>query len=268
MSKLSVLVTGEGSFLATQFIRAAGDVMDLTTVRRADTGSLGSRTFDAVINFACDPAYFTDAYDPDLDVDLFVANRMKGRVGHCFMLSSRLVYGQTEDLSISEAREPRPENTYAHNKVTTEQALIKLFGADVTILRLANVFGPETGRRTFAGRALESLQKNQQIILDIAPETRRDFLPLDDFARTLTRLLPAAPGGLLNLGAGLPTSVGQMASWFVEGYGQGRIRAESSETRDEFCLDITALRNIVGNVTTAGNIATQALAAGRTLKDA
>tara|TARA_B100000965_G_scaffold403748_1_gene432686 strand:- start:5662 stop:6468 length:807 start_codon:yes stop_codon:yes gene_type:complete len=268
MKKPSVLVTGRSSFLALSFIKAAAGTVDVTQVARIDTDGIGSKTFDAVVNFACDPAYFTDDYDSSLDVDAVLSEQLKGRFGHYFMLSSRLVYGRTESLAISEDRTKNPQGPYGRNKAVTEDLLLDRLGSGLTVLRLANVFGAERKRRTFAGVALESLKTKGEIVLDIAPSTRRDFLPARDFAQALTRLVAIRPGGVFNLGSGHPTPVGDIANWFVQGYGVGRVRVTAEQPSDEFCLDITAVKKLVGDITTPGAIERQAIEAGRSLQHA
>ena len=268
MKKPTVLVTGRSSFLAQWFVATTRDALDLHPVDRIATESADQRTFDAVVNFACTPEYRSAPYDPNNDIDSILANRLKGKFGHYFMLSSRLVYGHTENLAIPETQAPDPQNAYARNKTITETTLIDRLGQTVTVLRLANVFGPETNRRTFTGQACDSLITRGEIVLDIAKSTRRDFLPLADFSRALAKLVAIRPGGVLNLGSGLPTTVGDIADWFVRGYGMGQVRATSAQPRDEFCLDIGAVEKLIGTITTSGAIKRQAMDVGRSLQHA
>lgn len=268
MRKPTVLITGRSSFLARHFIRAASEKLEITTADRVDISAAENGTFDAAVNFACDPSYYTNPYDSVLDLDLALANRLRNRVGHYFFLSSRVVYGRTEAFAIPESQTTDPQSHYARNKVTTESALSDLIGPQLTILRLANIFGNERGRRTFAGQALTSLRANGEIILDIAPQTRRDFLPVEDFASALVKVIDARPGGILNIGSGSMTSVGDMAAWFVRGFGSGCVRVSSNQVRDAFGLDITALTKIVGDVTSPEAVERAAVKVGWVTKNA
>ncbi|MCF3627997.1 SDR family oxidoreductase [Thalassospiraceae bacterium LMO-SO8] len=268
MRKPAVLVAGQSSFLARHFIAAASDRLSVTGIDRIDTTSLGDATFDVAVNFACEPGYYTNEYAAAVDLDRILADGLRGRIGHYVMLSSRVVYGRTERLCISETSMTDPQSPYARNKSETERRLLDDPSLTVSILRLANVFGQEQGRRTFSGQALASLRRAGQVVLDISPDTRRDFLPVGDFARILVMIAAQPPGGILNVGSGVPTRVGDMADWFVAGYGSGRVTTTGDRRKDEFCLDIARLAKIVGDVTSPGRIKGAAIEAGRGLRHA
>lgn len=268
MQKPTVLVTGQTSFLARHFIVAAEGRLSLTCLNRIDTAATNRKTFDAVVNFACDPSYYANPYADAVDVDRILANRLRGKFGQYFMMSSRVVYGRSERLDIPETLRMSPQSSYAHNKAITEEALTNTLDESVTILRLSNIFGQEQGRRTFAGQALSSLKEREEIVLDIASNTLRDFLPVDDFASALVALVTARSQGIFNLGSGIATTVGDMAAWFVQGYGAGHVHTLSDQARDQFCLDIGALKKIVGEVTTPERIERAAIEAGRKLSNA
>lgn len=268
MQKPTVLVTGQTSFLARHFIAAADGRLSLTCLNRIDTAATAHKTFDTVVNFACDPSYYVNPYANAIDLDRILATRLKGKFGQYFMMSSRVVYGRSERLDIPETLRMSPQSSYARNKATTEEALIDALGESATILRLSNVFGQEQGRRTFTGQALLSLRERKEIVLDIAPNTMRDFLPVDDFATMLVAVVAARARGILNLGSGIATTVSDMAAWFVQGYGAGHVCALSDQTQDQFCLDIGALKKIVGEVTTSERIERAAIEAGQKLRNA
>ena len=56
----------------------------------------------------------------------------------------------------------------------------------------------------------------------------------------------AAPGGVLNLGSGVPLPTGRLALWLIEGHGRGRLVVDSPEERDAFLLDTSSLRGLLG----------------------
>lgn len=262
----SVLVTGSASFLAAGFIGAARDTLNLTTLRRPQPGAVSAGRYDAVVNFAIHPAYMTAPYRMEVDVDRALGEEAARAGAHYFMLSTRMVYGPGDGSVLSETRSPAPHTTYARNKAATEAALSERLASNVTILRLGNVFDMELGRRTFAGQALSTLHRDNRIVLDISPVTERDFLPRQVFSAILVKLIEARPGGVVNVGSGIPTKVGDMAKWFVEGFRSGEVVSTSDEVRDAFCLDTGRLSGLVGEVTDANEISECAMDTGRRLR--
>lgn len=224
--------------------------------------------YDAIVNFALDPRHLSLDDAPEFDVDRCLADRLGKHRPHCFMISSRLAYGSDLGAKSVESDRPHPKVPYGRNKLETEPYLRQQLGGRAKVLRLANIFGLEPGRRTFAGRALASLSKEGRNLLDISPQATRDFLPVEDFSRILTRLIPLRPGGVLNIGSGIPTRVGDMSAWFVKGFGSSSVVSVSEERRDEFCLDVGRLESLVGPVTSNTDVEASAVEVGRNLRNA
>lgn len=137
----------------------------------------------------------------------------------------------------------------------------------LTILRLANVFGYERGeaRRTFFSLTLDQLARERQIRFDMSPFVVRDFLPVEACARVLARVVAAPPGGVLNVGSGIPLPTGRLALWVLEGYGRGELVIESPDERDSFVLDIGRLTSLCGPPCSFDDLREACLELGRRL---
>ena len=241
------LLIGSGSHLGGALLAAEGDGLSIDAVpHTVDLESLNCDEYSVVVNMGYDPRYMREPYAEELDFDLAVARRVARSSTHYVMISTRRVYGQPMPFRIDEGCVPQPQDHYGRNKYRTEQQVHELLGPRCTIVRVANVFGFEPGRHTFFGIALDSLKRNNKIVLDVSPFVRRDFIYIDDFARTLRRVLAVRPEGLFNLGSGESTAIGHVALWMIEGYGKGDLVVISPVERDSFELNIDKLMRAIG----------------------
>ena len=197
-----------------------------------------------VINFALSPALRTRAYSPAEDIDLKLAELIRDTQSRFIMMSSRLVYGDGDNLR--ETNPPKPATDYARNKLQTETALTTILQNRLTILRGANVFGHEYGRKSFFGMALGKLKNQGQIVFDMNPAVERDFIAVWHVADTIARIAAAPHPGIFNLGSGYGTPCRDIAAWLIEGYGTGEIITTSDAPRDAFFLDMSKSKATFG----------------------
>lgn len=248
---MGVAVVGAGSLIAgalrareeTASWRFVGHVQAL-----AGDGWLAG--VDTVLNCAFDPRLKTGAYDIDFDVDLRLAQLLRDRPSVRYvMLSSRLAYGPADGgARLSEDQVARPTRPYGIAKLVTEQSLRQALGDRLTVLRLSNVFGDELlpARQNFFAIALRTLREHGRIVLDMSPFVERDFVPVQELAASLLRVVGAPRPGLFNLGAGHGTPTGRIAQWLIEGHGSGTLLVSDVREHDAFWLDIGAAREAFG----------------------
>jgi dTDP-4-dehydrorhamnose reductase/UDP-glucose 4-epimerase len=246
VTRAPVVVVGRGSFLAREFVARNGDVV-AHAFGHADVDTSALRGAVVLVNFSFAPELHTERYDAGLDVDRRLAAALSPE-GHYIMISSRRVYAAGGQW---DAREDQPASgidLYGANKARVERELQALLGPRLAILRPGNVVGyePIAGRARFAAWLQNQLAANGVIRLTVAPATRRD-------------------AGIFNVGAGAATEVGRAARWLLEGYGSGEIVAESASRGDEFQLDCSRLRSVLGLACPAGELEATLREAGRRL---
>jgi dTDP-4-dehydrorhamnose reductase/UDP-glucose 4-epimerase len=220
-----------------------------------------------VVSFARHPLLGSADYESATkDPDLRLAARLAGRDIDYVMLSSRKVYAPG-DRPLAEDDPTGPQDRYGRHKLAVERALRERLGERLTILRLANVFGYERGRarRTFMSLSLDRLARDRQIRFDMSPFVERDFLPVGACARVLVRIVAAPPGGVLNVGSGIPLPTGRIALWVLEGFGRGELVIESPREHDAFVLDVGRLTSLYGPPCTYDELRTACLDLGRRL---
>jgi UDP-glucose 4-epimerase len=127
--------------------------------------------------------------------------------------SGGTVYGLPGQLPTPEDYPTRPISLHGHHSLTIEryaQFFAERYGFETIILRYSNPYGPhQIARRGQAVIAawIEALAKDEPLLMFGDPQTRRDFVFIDDLVEaTAGAGLHAAPG-IYNVGSGQATSL-------------------------------------------------------------
>ena len=195
---------------------------------------------DLVINLAGESGAARSLSDVQTDMQVNVAGhlnllnavRARARPPRIVFLSSRLVYGVTGGAPVDEDHPPRPTSLYGLHKLTVEH-YHRIFwehdGIPFTVLRVTNPYGPYQlphGRHhgivnrfvmeALAGGTLRLFGGGGQL---------RDYVHVEDVAEAILRAgtEERAVGETLNLGSGLPVSLGEVARRIVAAAGSGRV---------------------------------------------
>lgn len=240
---MTVIATGKSSFLAqaVQAAQPAGWVFLSHGEALTDKAPLTKAS--CIVNFAFSPALRAGEYSAAEDIDSQLAVAGVPYV----MLSTRMAYGPAAgDGVLREGQAENPATAYGRNKLAVERALQSKLGDKLTVLRLGNIFGPERGRATFFGLALAGLHDRKTVTLDMDPAQPRDFLSSARFAQALIKIAAAPKPGLFNLGSGIGTPCGDIATWLIEGYGEGAVKVNDSGKNDAFTLDMAKTSKAFG----------------------
>ena len=263
-----LLVVGQNSFIGSHL---------LSILPKEGVGAVSHQDLDrpglldgvgVVINAARHPGSSQTNYDLErLDPDIRLAKRIGERDIDMIMLSSRKVYAPS-DQPLAESSPIGPTDAYGANKLLAEQRSRALLGERLTILRLANIFGDERvpGRRSFLAMLLNRLADENQIRYDMSPFVERDFLPVDILANLLSAIVREPPGGIMNVGSGLPLPTGRLALWIMEGFGGGELFIDSFEEKDRFVLNIDALQAQFGRPCSLDDLKLRCLDLGKRLR--
>lgn len=259
-----ILVTGAGGFIGRAISRALGGMAKPAPHRAIGAPTLFS-DIKAVVHAGRHPLLGKPGYRLADDLELALARAAAERGLPYLMLSSRKVHAPCE-APLDERAPLGPSDRYGEHKLAMEEALLAILGPRLTRLRLANIFGFEPGRGGFMGAMLDGLARNDTITFDMSPFTPRDFLPVERAALAIAALAQDPPGGIVNIGSGVPLETGRLALAVIEGRGQGRLIVTDPRPRDAFTLDVGLMTKLTGIATDADAILARARAIGGELK--
>lgn len=243
-----IVVIGATSFLAREFLDMPHKY-PIVALSHFELERLNDIEFiECIVNFAFPPIFYTNEYNPELDIDLKIARFAAGREIHYVMISSRKVYCKDNQWNAHENSPTLGKDVYGRNKLLIEGSLRHYLGNNLTVLRPGNVFGFERqiGRVRFGSYLLNQLENYGEIRLTISPFVRRDVVPVDYFCEVLHKVVAKKPTGIINVGSGQAVEVGQIVSSILEGFGRGRLINTSNEVVDEFQLDSGRLASELG----------------------
>jgi UDP-glucose 4-epimerase len=137
---------------------------------------------------------------------------------HVFISSGGTVYGRPLRLPIDEAHPQDPLSSHGMTKLAVEKYLGLLGhtrGLDSVILRVSNLFGPGQIFRKGQGlipAILEHHRRGQPVQIFGDGSARRDFVYIDDAVDAILAAfrIPAARGGIFNIGSGEARSVNEI----------------------------------------------------------
>jgi len=221
---LDNLSTGKRSNLPAddvlEFIQ--GDIRDINAVQAAVNG------VDAIVHLAAvasvqasvDDPLSTHATNFDGTLNLLEAARHAG-VRRFLYASSAAIYGNNEDLPISEEASPQPMTPYAADKLAGEHYLRfyhQKFGLDTTSFRFFNIFGPRQDPSSPYSGVIsifcDRLQRGEPVAIYGDGGQTRDFVYVGDLARVLVRALSlrTLAGQVINVGRGQQSSLLDLVS--------------------------------------------------------
>lgn len=264
-----ILIIGSGSYLAHNWISSCNAAQFLSARHRqiGDVGLLDG--IDTAVNFLAhsdvDRRILSDGELPEARI----ATWLKKTSIHLIQLSSRRVYA-TSEIGLNESSDVKPISIGGINKMLGEECLRKHIAPErLSILRLGNIFGLERDprRSTFFTTALESLKTRGVITLNVAPTTRKDFLPVEAFCRHLSAFVDVPVQGVFNIGSGIATKVSDVCRWVILGYGQGRVVCKGHSPIDEFVMDCSKFEAQYKLTCDLSCIKAAAVAVGKALAD-
>jgi nucleoside-diphosphate-sugar epimerase len=261
-----LLVTGAGGFIGRAIAGALGD-QARAVAHRSDAWPDRLAGVTAIVHAGRDPRLGTPDHRIADDAELAIA-RLAAERGLPFLtLGTRKVYAPA-DMPLGEDAPLGPCDRYGEQKLQMEEALQRLLGEQLTRLRLANIFGFERGRHSFMGLMLDGLERNDTIRFDMSPFVARDFLPVELAAAAIATLLQVPPGGIVNIGSGVPLETGRLALAVIEGRGAGRLLVESPDAGDTFTLDVGRMRALTGITIDSAGLLRRANEIGQQLRAA
>jgi nucleoside-diphosphate-sugar epimerase len=229
-----------------------GDVRDRDTVRAATTG------VERVYHLAAQSNVLGAVSDVDYSFtsnvvgtyNVLVAAR-EADVGRIVFTSSREVYGEVDQVPVAEDRPMNPKNAYGASKVAGEvycRVFQNTYGLDVSVLRLANVYGPGDSDRVIP-IWLDRARRGEDLELYGGTQVL-DFVPVGLVVEALRRAAERSLGGQpLNVGSGVGTTLYDLAARVqaLSGAAVGlRVLPARAVEVTRFVADVSRMRALLG----------------------
>lgn len=137
--------------------------------------------------------------------------------------SSCAVYGDTDELPITEDVMPNPKSPYAVTKLTAEyycNVFTELYGLGTASLRYFNVYGPRQDPQSDYAAAIpkfitRALSGENPVIFGDGEQTR-DFVYVKDVVKANIMAMESEESGVFNVATGRKVSVNELASLIIE----------------------------------------------------
>ncbi|WP_224338502.1 NAD-dependent epimerase/dehydratase family protein [Haloprofundus halobius] len=170
--------------------------------------------------------------------------------------SSAAIYGQPEDVPISESHPKNPESPYGADKLaldTYARIYHDLYGLETVALRYFNVYGPRQTAGDYSGVIsifLDQATSNRPITVEGDGEQTRDFVHVRDVVRAnLAAGTTDAVGRAYNVGTGDSISINELAAAIRDAADSSseitHVDARSGDVRDSRA-DISRIRESLG----------------------
>lgn len=243
-----IIITGETSYLA-QGIKDSFVQDDVTVLFMPELEKNADliRSADVVINFCLHPEFSSRNFTIDEIIDTDIAKCIQGTPVRYFFLSSRKVYGSSQDVMIYKEEAPlAATDFYSRNKIKEEAHLKSILGDQLTIVRIANVIGDpilRKGYKTFIGWITSEMAQKHHLTATENPATVKDYITRSYLQSALHALVHADARGVYNIGSGFGTSLFELLTEMV---GPQNVDFDSSKApKDQFILDCQKLHRHV-----------------------
>ena len=172
--------------------------------------------------------------------------------------STSEVYGSARQVPIDENHALCAQSPYAASKIAAEKLVESFhaaYGVPTVVLRPFNVFGPRQSARAVIPAVICQALASDEIHLGAATPTR-DFNFVADTVDAFVRAgrIPAAVGGVYNVGTGREIAIADLVALVARLVGRDRLRIVTREERlrplesevTRLCADSARARDVLG----------------------
>jgi nucleoside-diphosphate-sugar epimerase len=153
--------------------------------------------------------------------------------------SSSSVYGETRELPKREDMEPSPISPYGVSKLAAEtycKIFARVYGLRTVSLRYFNVYGPRQKSGHYSGvipNFISTIRNNRPPTIYGDGEQSRDFTYVDDVVQANLLCLEKhlRKGEVLNIAAGRPVTINELAGVIISKMGKSRLKPEHRASR-------------------------------------
>jgi len=178
---------------------------------------------------------------------------LKNGVEKVIFSSSAAVYGDTDEMPISEETPQNPLSPYGLHKLASEKLMDiyrRQWGLDTLVFRFFNVYGPrQDPSNPYSGvisRFMEKASSSQPLMIYGDGLQTRDFIFVEDVAQALLRGAMSRHSGTINLGTGSETSIIRLADLIIEMSGREIPKVHMQERKGEIRRSMADMSRFAG----------------------
>jgi len=134
-------------------------------------------------------------------------------------LSSTRIYSGIDNIAKESARLPvfpDSDGIYDISKLLGESLCLSLKNEKIRVARLSNVYGVGQSTNTFLGSIIDDVKSGHPIIINESPDSRKDYISIEDVIDILVRLAIEGKHRLYNVAAGVAISHAEVAKVIEE----------------------------------------------------
>ncbi len=165
--------------------------------------------------------------------------------------SSASVYGDVQELPVTEDASPNPLSPYGLDKLASEHLLrlySEQFGIRTCSLRFFNVFGPrQNPANPYSGvisKFIQAAMGGDPLLIYGDGAQTRDFVYVKDVAEALYRAATSGIKGVYNVGSGKETSIMELARQVVKLSGKGSKMVHLDRRKGEILRSLSSIDKI------------------------
>jgi NAD dependent epimerase/dehydratase len=236
----------------------SGDVRDSEQMRRLTAGQTVVFHLAALIGIPYSYLAPRSYVETNITGSVNMLEACRDANARLIQTSTSEVYGTALTVPMSENHPLQAQSPYAATKIAADQLALsyhRAFGTPVTIVRPFNTYGPRQSARAVIPTIFAQILSGSDPFALGDPTPTRDFNYVADTVDAFLRLgqCDSAVGRIVNVGTGIETSVGDLATMAARmagktmtiAFDERRRRPDASEVR-RLCADAALLKELTG----------------------
>jgi UDP-glucose 4-epimerase len=216
-----------------------GDIQNSSDLKKALKNAMLVVHLAALIDVAASVTNPLKTHNINTTATLKLLNQaIQSKVERLIFASSTAVYGDTDQLPITEDTPIKPLSPYAASKAAAEaycNAYANLHNINIVTLRFFNVYGAGNEKNPYSGvitKFIQNAKANKPLIIEGDGEQTRDFIHVSDVANAIIMTLQSkqVKTGVFNVCTGKSTSINMLAQT-VKGVSQENLQINHAAKR-------------------------------------
>ena len=242
-----IIIVGYKSFIQKHLFNNLKNKFIVKKLRFYQINKKNVSGSDVIINCSNSKNFFYKKYNLKNDRNLKIANIIKNYNIKFYLLSTRQVYDQK--LYLTEKSKLKPLNLYAKNCLYSEKNCKKILKNNLVILRLANVFGYEIGKKkksSLVSLIYKSLKKGE-INIDNNFYLFKDFLPIKLLCTYIEKIISLNNVNIVNVGSGIPILVKDFIYSIIDTKKiRVNVKIEKNFNDKNYCFNVNRINKLSG----------------------